>query len=70
MRRTKRLGALLIALVMLFTMIPFTTAGAASLSGNIVLVMNSDEFTVNGTKTKIDAQGSRSVRSWKRPAAR
>ena len=61
MRRTKRLGALLIALVMLFTMIPFTTAGAASLSGNIVLVMNSDEFTVNGTKTKIDAQGSKPV---------
>ena len=61
MRRTKRLGAFLIALVMLFTMIPFTTAGAASLSGNIVLVMNSDEFTVNGTKTKIDAQGSKPV---------
>ncbi len=59
MRRTKRLGALLIALTMLFTMIPITTAGAASLSGSIELVMNSDEFTVNGAKTKIDAQGSK-----------
>lgn len=61
MRRTKRLGALLIALVMLFAMLPITTASAASLSGNIVLVMNSDEFTVNGTKTKIDAEGSKPV---------
>ena len=61
MRRTKRLGALLIALVMLFSMLPITTASAAALSGNIVLVMNSDEFTVNGTKTKIDAEGSKLV---------
>lgn len=61
MRRLKRLGALFVAFVMLFTMIPFSTAGAASTSGTIVLVMNSDEFTVNGTKTKIDAQGSKPV---------
>ena len=61
MRRIKRLGALLIAFVMLFAMVPITTASAASLSGNIVLVMNSDEFTVNGTKTKIDAEGSKPV---------
>lgn len=46
---------------MLFAMVPITTASAASLSGNIVLVMNSDEFTVNGTKTKIDAEGSKPV---------
>ncbi len=59
MRRTKRLAALLIAFAMLFTLLPLATAGAASLSGNIVLTMNSTEFTVNGTKTKIDAEGSK-----------
>lgn len=63
MRRTKRLGAFLIALVMIFTMLPVMTAGAVNLSGNIVLVMNSTDFTVNGTKTKIDAQGSKPVQS-------
>lgn len=63
MRRTKRLGALLIALVMVFAMLPLTTAGAATLSGNIVLTMNSTDFTVNGTKTKIDAEGSKPVQS-------
>ncbi|RKJ80314.1 copper amine oxidase N-terminal domain-containing protein [Butyricicoccus sp. 1XD8-22] len=63
MRRTKRLGAFLIALVMIFTMLPVMTAGAVDLSGNIVLVMNSTDFTVNGTKTKIDAQGSKPVQS-------
>ena len=61
MRSTKRLGALFIALVMIFTMIPITTAGAADLSGTIVLTMNSTEFSVNGTKTKIDEQGSKPV---------
>lgn len=63
MRRTKRLGALLIALVMIFTMLPITTAGAAATSGNIVLTMNSTTFTVNGTSTKIDAEGSKPVQS-------
>lgn len=63
MRRTKRLGALLIALAMLFTMIPLMSAGAVSLSGSIVLTMNSTEFTVNGTRTKIDAEGSKPVQS-------
>lgn len=63
MRRTKRLGALLIAFVMIFTMLPMTTAGAATLSGNIVLTMNSTSFTVNGTSTKIDAEGSKPVQS-------
>lgn len=59
MKLSKRLGALLVALCLILTMIP--AAFAANTTGAITLTIGSSTMSVNGASTTIDAQGSRAT---------
>lgn len=54
MKRMKRLGALLLALCMLFSLAPVASAA----NGTIKMTLNSNTMTVNGTSVKIDSDSA------------
>ncbi|MBR3866677.1 MAG: copper amine oxidase N-terminal domain-containing protein, partial [Butyricicoccus sp.] len=54
MKRMKRLGALLLALCMLFSFAPVASAA----NGTIKMTLNSNTMTVNGTSVKIDSDSA------------
>lgn len=57
MKKFKRLGALFVALCMMFSLAAFSASAAAN--GAIVLTIGSPTMSVNGTAKTIDAEGSR-----------
>ena len=61
MKFIKRLGALLVALCLMATMVPAAFAADAKATGAITLTIGSSTMSVNGTSTTIDAEGSRAT---------
>lgn len=59
MKLSQRLGALLVALCLMLTMIP--AVAAANTTGAITLTIGSPTMSVNGSSTAIDSQGSRAT---------